>query len=788
MGKSFRWIYGGLFLTTVSTLIVEILNARLLSVLTWYHLSFLAVSVAMLGMAAGAVFVFLKPSWMGLDENESALPRFSTLFAISIAILHIVILCIPIPILKDHVSIVVIAMTVTTILIAIPFFLSGVVVTIALTRTDGPIGRLYSSDLLGAASGCLLVILILNSTNITSAFLLAAAIAAIAAHCFDRFYSKTENKLNAILAILFAALAIINSSDLIQIPYPKNKDLWLQEDSYAYSAWNTHSYVIVKNPMIGPAYYWGPLRGGEVFRTQYAWILIDGEAGTPITKWDGQDVSLNWIPYDVTILPYYFRHGDAAIIGVGGGRDLLAAIWGKSISVTGIEINSILLDLITDRYRDFSFIANRPEVMLVHDEARSYLSRVHRRYDIVQMSLIDTWAATGAGAFTLTENGLYTVEGWRVFLRALKPHGVLSVSRWFSPSVVSETNRLVALGTAALLDRGVQDPSRNMILVSRDKIATFLTSVDPFETTDVQKLIDLSKVYGFSILLAPGINSNDPRLAAIAQSKSSEQLEKAVAHPDFDFSPPTDSRPFFFNMLKPTSFYRKIPIGGVLEGNLTATYTLVLLFLISVVLVAFIIFFPLIHSGMPAMNKSIFVAAFAYFSIIGFGFMLIQIALMQRFSVYLGHPTFALAIILFAMILFTGIGSFISDRISIEKPRWTLAVPFMIGLTVLLVTFLITPCTQNTVQFGLLTRSLISVAFMAPLSILLGFCFPLGMRVLSRISDSAKPWMWGVNGASSVLASITAVGISMWLGIHINLIIAAILYICLIIPARKLAS
>ncbi len=788
MGKSFRWMYAGLFLTTVATLIVEILNARLLSVLTWYHLSFLAVSLAMLGMAAGAVFVFLKPSWMGLDQNETALPRFSTLFAVAIAILHIVILCIPIPVLKDHLGIVIVVMTVTTILIAIPFFLSGIVVTIALTRTDGQIGRLYSADLIGAASGCLLVILILNSTNITSAFFLAAAIAGIAAHCFDRFYSKSERKLNALLAILFAGIAIINSSDLIGIPYPKNKDLWLQGYSYDYTAWNSHSYVIVRKPFNGRAYYWGPLKGGEVFRTNYAWIIIDGEAGTPFTQWDGQNSALNWVPYDVTILPYFFRHGDTAVIGVGGGRDLLAAIWGKSTSIVGIEINKILLDLITDRYRDFIFIANRPEVTLVHDEARSYLSRNQNRYDIVQMSLIDTWAATGAGAFTLTENGLYTVEAWRVILRALKPHGVFSVSRWFSPLVISETNRLVALGTAALLDRGVQDPSRNMILVSCDKVATLLTSVDPFQTTDVQKLIDLSKIYGFSILLAPGMNSSNSRLANISQSKSPEQLEKAVAHPDFDFSPPTDLRPFFFNMLKPTSFYRKIPVGGVLEGNLTATSTLVLLFLVSVALVTFIIFWPLIQSGMPAMNKSAFAAAMSYFSIIGFGFMLIQISLLQRFSVYLGHPTYALAIILFAMILFTGIGSFISDRISIEKPRWALTLPLIIGLTVFLATLLITPSTQATVQYGLLIRSLIVVAFMAPLSLLLGFCFPLGMRVLSRISDSAKPWMWGVNGASSVLASIVAVGISMWLGIHINLMIAGILYLCLMIPARKLAA
>ena len=143
--------------------------------------------------------------------------------------------------------------------------------------------------------------------------------------------------------------------------------------------------------------------------------------------------ALDWVQYDITATPYHLRRGDAAVIGVGGGRDILSAIWGGSRSVTGIEINGNLLNALQGPYRTFAAIADRPEVSLIHGEARSVLSRTDRRYDILQMSLIDTWAATGAGAFTLTENGLYTVEGWRVFLNTLAPGGIFSVSRWFAP-------------------------------------------------------------------------------------------------------------------------------------------------------------------------------------------------------------------------------------------------------------------------------------------------------------------------------------------------------------------
>src|SRR5262249_8978903 len=152
--------------------------------------------------------------------------------------------------------------------------------------------------------------------------------------------------------------------------------------------------------------------------------------------------SLEWVGFDVTSIPYHLRRGGTVgVIGVGGGRDILAALWARSRAITGIEMNEAFVRLLRGPLRDFSSIAKQPNVKLVHDEARSYLTRSHQRFDVLQMSLVDTWASTGAGAYTLTENGLYTLEGWRVFLDSLAPGGVFSVSRWFSPEKVSETSR-----------------------------------------------------------------------------------------------------------------------------------------------------------------------------------------------------------------------------------------------------------------------------------------------------------------------------------------------------------
>ncbi len=785
-------VAAGLFLVTFATLLLEVLDSRLLSVLTWYHLSFFAVSLAMLGMSAGAVRVFLAGERMRGARALEELARSAWWFALSVPLSHVVNLCVPIPTASDHVVMEFTALSIATAALAVPFYFSGVVVTLALTRTGAAIGRIYAWDLLGASAGCLAVVPLLNATNISSAALVAGAAAAAGAIALNRSAGlRPPRRVWALAAICIVAAAGNASTDRgLTVMMAKNRPLVGGGLAVDRTAWNSHSFVIIQKVQNGEVFLWGAGARAPEQKARLAWVLIDGEAGTPITAWNGDGSSLEWVSHDVTSIPHHLRrNGAAAIIGVGGGRDILSALWAGNTRVTGVEINGILIDALTRTHRDFAGIAGHQGVQLAHDEARAYLTRSDARFDVLQMSLIDTWAATGAGAFSLSENGLYTREAWHLFLSRLTPRGVFSVSRWFNPSNVSETNRLLALGVASLVDRGVASPRAHVLMAARHSVATLVVSPAPFGDEDRRVFERLAGDEEFTVLASPWHPAASERLERIAASRSDAELSAAIADPDFDFSPPRDRRPFFFNMLKPTSFAKAfgVPAGGVIWGNIRATGTLVLLFIVAAIGVMLVILWPLIQRGGARMPARTFGAALLYFAAIGCGFMLIQVAFLQRFSVLLGHPTYTFAIILFSMILFAGIGSMLSDLLSISGRVYRL-VPLAIATVVIADVLLLPGAFRVGAPLDLVGRTAIVLAFTAPLSTLLGFCFPIGMRLVGRHSDEATAWMWGVNGACGVLASIGAVAISMWVAIDANLIVAAVFYALLVVPMRTLSA
>jgi hypothetical protein len=408
------------------------------------------------------------------------------------------------------------------------------------------------------------------------------------------------------------------------------------------------------------------------------------------------------------------------------------------------------------------------------------------------MSLVDTWAATGAGAFTLSENGLYTVDAWKIFISRLTPQGVLTVSRWYEPAFPDETGRLVSLAVATLMELGVREPRRHLFLAAQKRIATLVLSRSPFSARDIEALEKAAATYEHEILITPSREPTSSVLSRIVGAPDLSALWRFTSSLPFDLTPPTDGRPFFFNQLplsrplQAFAFARGVLAttsegGGVRHGNLVATVTLLILFFIALLLVVAALIIPL-RSALRDVGTRQVIHGTLYFSLIGAGFMMIEIGLLQRMSIFLGHPVYSLSVLLSTLILSTGVGSFLSAKFPLQSARrlviWGVATgAYSVGLAVFMGSVF-----AALVDADLTTRIALCVWWIAPFGILLGFGFPTGMRLITAIDAKPTPWFWGINGAAGVLASIVAVVLSLALGISATLMVGAVCYF-LLIPA-----
>jgi hypothetical protein len=510
-----RAVYAGVFVVSFATLMFQLLLTRIFSVTMWYHYAFMAVSLAMFGMTVGALAVYLRPEWFPADNVHRQLARSSLVLPVLIVLSLVVHLCIPFP--HDPSVVGLISIGVNYTVIAVPFVASGVCITLALTRFPARVGKLYASDLVGASIGCVAMVVALQWMDGPSAVLMTAAIAAIAPVCFARSLERSRaTRFGVGLAVAIGALALLNAK-VIRDNGPGLRPVWVKgkaEGQPAYERWNSFSRVAAWGPVhTGPAGWGFSSKLGQVLVDKYA-ISIDASAMTDVTRFSGDVKEVEYLRYDITNLAHQIRHNASVlVIGSGGGRDILSALVFGQKRVVGVELNGRIVDALTGIYGDFSGHLDRdPRVTFVVDEARSYAARSGDKFDIIEASLIDTWAATTAGAFVLGESALYTTDGWRTLMRRLTLRGVLTFSRWYRNDA-AEVYRLTALATQSLLDLGVAEPRQNIMLVRRmgesaegdgpEGIGTILVSPSAFSVDDIATIRRVSDDLGFEIMLSP---------------------------------------------------------------------------------------------------------------------------------------------------------------------------------------------------------------------------------------------------------------------------------------------
>jgi hypothetical protein len=797
----------GVFLLCMSVLMIQIIETRILSVVSLYYMAFFSISMAMLGLTGGALIVYFKMNNVNPRNACAFLSRISTAFALCIAVCFLLQLASPLPTVKWATFVVIWLKAI--LLLATPFVFGGIAVSLALTRSSFAVGITYGVDLLGAACGCLVTLVVLTWIDAPSAMFMVSALAAVAAWCFARAGSEpvpVASVLNwrilgrpGLVAAALAALACGNAVVRLGLQPVSAKFGMIEAlDGFDYVKWNSFSRIAVTASALQPPFLWGPspeLPPSAI--TEQRGLNIDGFAGTTMPRFSAVPGAMDYLRYDVTNLAYHARHtGRAAVIGVGSGRDLLSAHLFGFRDITGVELNPVFIDLLTDpaKLRNYAGVADLPGVRFVVDDGRSWFARTHEKFDLIEMSMVDTFAATGVGAFSLSENGLYTVEGWKAFLSALNPDGLFTVSRWHSPTATVEIGRVASLAVAALFELGVENPQAHIYIASVGNLATVIVSRQPLATADLQALNEATAKMRFNVLAEPGRPTADPVLADLLAARSPEDLNERAVRYYLDVSPPTDARPFFFNQLRLThladiyAMVREgrsanslvVGAGLVAAGNLIAIGTLLLIVVLSAVVVVFVILLPA-RSSVHTVDRSLALVGSAYFLLIGLGFMFVEIGLIQRISVFLGHPVYALSIGLFSVILSTGLGSLLSERFLLTRSVHFLAWLGLLGGYLLLLPQWLPELTGSSLAAGALpVRALVSVAVVFPAGLLMGFGFPTGMRLVNAIDPQPTPWLWGVNGAAGVLAAGLAVACSIGFSVDVTIRVGGICYILLL--------
>lgn len=764
-------LLAGIGLSSFAALLLELALTRLFSVVLFYHYAFLAISVALLGLGAGGVFAHLLRSRIRRWPTRAFAARISLLWCCVTVVALEVILRVPVDLQFDSSNFR--RVTVLYISAAIPFFLTGLLLSVVFARHPGHISRLYGADLCGGALACLATVPLLNYLGGPNTILFSALLMAIGGAVWTG--AERRRILPLAVAMGFSALIVFNSfHPVLDIIYAKGKyrdPSWVE-----YARWNAISRIEVDRHYDGSR-----------------WIVIDADASTAIMNADPQHWNetawaatlLNSAPGLSNVLR---PHGEFAIIGPGGGVDVLRALAAGSPKVTAIEINPIIVNnVMRGRYADYSrHLYQLPQVDVHVSDGRSFIRNSPDRYDVIQMTLVDTWASTAAGAFALSENNLYTVEAFKEYFQHLKPDGMIAITRWEFKQP-REALRVVSVAMQALHELRVPDPARHFLLISDGALdedgRPVLVLGKRSEFTAAEEAAARKHVESHSNLVAqyfpsqPGNNEFSRLIASNDPYAFGRQYQ-------FNVAPATDDAPFFFFTAK---------LGQMLSGDVDqgmdwkvnlGVVVLGMVLLLSVLAVVSFLIVPLLIGtrGQSARALPLF-----YFVAIGLGYILVEIAFIQRFVLFLGHPTYALTVVIFIMLLSSGIGS-LASRGWIRETTLVRLPLLAVAAAIVALAFLLPVLLPSWVGLPFAAKLLVSAALLVPLGFAMGMPFPVGLRALAGAPDAGLPaaesrsdnsieWAWAMNAAASVLGSVLAIAIGLRFGLKVTLLCGSAAYI-----------
>lgn len=786
----------GLFLLSLATLLLELSLTRVLSVSLWYHFGFLVISTALLGFGASGVVLAL---WTALRE------RYDLDFAVGTCALAFSLCAVftfwcmqripmdPFSVALDHRQF--LFTPIYFLLAALPFFCSGLAISLLLTRGSSQINRLYAYDLVGAGVGCALVAAVIPRFGGTGSVLVAACVGALSAACFAWGSQRVLVTTAALIAVgLFGAS--FKGDKVIPIHISANKGR--RPIPAIYSTWNTLSFVqVVEYPPEG--------------KDPAARIMfIDaGTAATGINDLrpdvrkaiaDRPDIveQLSTVAYVQKTNPKIL------IIGSGGGDQVLTGLQHHASSITAVDINPAINDIVANRMNDFwGNLYHQPEVHLVTDEARSFVRRSQEKYDaIISVHTISN-AAVASGALSLAENYVLTREALEDYLDHLTLDGAIFFTRpeYQIPRLVSTAREIFSQRGLGPIDKHVFafSQSGRMELPGRLSFeAGFLFKKSEFVSAELSEIRTILKGSGpdapkIKVLYSP---DESPANSLCAQIVTAEKLDDVLRSNDSQLAAATDDKPFFNQHTRWSRirwrtvvdlFSQKQPSAArlALEDRPVAEVTLLILLVQSIVVAGLCILLPLAVMNRKGLETEGRWNWLAYFAALGLGFIMVEIALLQRFLLFLGQPIYTYAVVLAGLLMFTGMGSYAAGKFGPASLKGVLlSIVALVPLTAFITPTVFHAC----LGFPIFWRILIALLLIAPLGFALGMPFPLGLRIAMQRSSALGSWAWGVNGFFTVIGTVLALTLGMIVGFRIVLLLATVCYGCGLLAISYLSA
>lgn len=787
-----RILWLSLFLLSAGTLTFEINLTRLFSVAQFYHFAFMIVSIALLGFGASGTALAVFPA-LQRGEPIQRLSQLTFATAISILIAYLLTNWLPF----DSFSIAwdprqVWILVLHYVALAAPFFFSGMALGFLLSLFPQAAGVTYAVNLFGAATGCVLALIAPSYLGGEGTVILSIALTWMASLVSILHLHRIWHPLALVVsALLFFSLLDLGvrvtgrSSfpflDLHISPY-KSLSYALQYpgSEVIYRQWNAFSRIdIVHSGAIhslpGLSYrYLQPLPSLDG-------LLVDGDDLSPMVPASTDAAFVSYLP---NALAFQLRpEASALILEPRGGLDILTALASGSEQVTVTQINPLIVDAVPI-YQD-----SRLRVYVESD--RSFLRRAESEYDVIVLSLVSSFHPVRSGAYTLAEDYRYTVESFQDALAHLSPGGLLVATRWLQDPP-SEDLRLFALAVTAL-ERNNPNPRDQLVAFRGFNTATVLLKNGSFSAEELSAIRAFLGERAFDLSYAPDIRADETNQYNILPESKYYQSYVDLLHSnpreafyeryEYDVRPPTDDYPFYGHYFKWKQAPQVIaefgrawqPFGGA------GYFVIVALLVLAILLATGLILLPVAIRKRANRNSAstYSLSHLIYFGLLGFAFLFVEIPLLQRFILYLGHPAFAFATVLFSLLLFSGLGSRFSDRI-----------PLRLSLPILVILALVTPLLlpgffSTTLGLPLSIRMGLTALILAPLGLLMGVPFPAGIRLMKRdqaeaagdeAPDGQIAWVWAVNGASSVVASILSALLALTFGFSWVLVLGALCY------------